>query len=173
MALTIAVSRQSSPIHFHQLFSNMDFVLVLIIGVAIAAILEQNLGIIAACIPTLQPLFKCLRDKTRSYRSRTRLTTPGGSKVATGTPAPGYRHQSVDPNRISSNKNFNIVIDSQYGYRRSDESDIPLHELPPSDPTTSNGGISMKKTFNMEYGRSSISQENAIQSHPQGWDDKV
>ena len=61
----------SDPAYLHLLFDvanrlNTDEITTIVI----AAILDQNLGIIAACIPTFQPLFRLLPQFLKSLRSK-------------------------------------------------------------------------------------------------------
>lgn len=99
--------------------------------IVIAAILDQNLGICAACIPTFQPLFRLLAQEFRSVRSKsdkkTRSTisshyknldkTTGGNTSREA----GYGEQGLSHDEQHSQINR--------AARNSHESGYPLHSL--------------------------------------------
>lgn len=108
-----------------------------IITIVISAILDQNLGIIAACIPTFQPLFRSLAQTLKAAHSKS-ASRKGGStlnshyqnldKPTGGNTSleAGYGKQGL-PNSIQQ-----CINSADYSAaRNSGDSGYPLHSLNP------------------------------------------
>ena len=111
-------------------------------GIVLAAILDQNLGIIAACIPTFRPLF-------RSF-TRTKTQTQG---ISGNTNYPSHYYSNISSNKAapadavgirSLPRSTSISVGGKLP-RTSTESDIPLQ------PVIEPKGITQERKFEVVY----------------------
>jgi len=125
-----------------------------ITAIFISALLDQNLGIIAACIPTFQPLFRSFAKTIRSVGNNKDRSLGSSYRMI---PDKGGKTRNIDFDRHASQSaphSRTSTITTAFASRTLTDaadlgSDFALHGL---KPIGEDGGITYKKTFDVKYG---------------------
>lgn len=125
-----------------------------ITAIFISALLDQNLGIIAACIPTFQPLFRSFAKTIRSVgNNKDRRLESSYRKI----PDKGGKTRNIEPDhhasQSASQSRTSTITTAFASHPLTDvsnlESDFALHGL---KPIQEDRAITYKKTSDVKYG---------------------